>query len=71
MGISRNIEILGMQLEQRIPDPAAYQKRLKSCLVQPIQDFERAFGDFCPRNIVGRTGYDFGLSGLLSPAAFQ
>jgi len=69
--VSRNIEVLRMQLEQRITHSAAYQKRLKSRLVQPVQDFERALGNFCPRYIVGRAGNDFGLSAFLGPAAFQ
>ncbi len=69
--VSRNIEVLRMQLEQRITYPAAYQKRLKSRLVPPVQDFERALGNFCPRYIVGRAGNDFGLSAFLGPAAFQ
>ena len=71
MGVGRDVEVLGMQLEQCIAHPATYQKRLKPRFVQPVQDFERAFGNFCPRNIVGRAGNDLGFSGFFSPAAIQ
>ncbi len=71
VGVCRNIEIFGMQIKQRIAHAAADQKRLKSRFVQPVQDFERAFGNFCPRNIVGRAGNDFRLSGFFGPAAIQ
>ena len=43
MCVGRNIEILGMQLKQRIPYAAAHEKCLKPGFVQPVQYLERTF----------------------------
>jgi hypothetical protein len=52
--IGRDIEILGMQAEQKIPDATADQKGLVARLVEPVQDLERVFADIRPADAVLR-----------------
>ncbi len=42
MRVGRNIEVLGMQLKQCVPDAAADKERLETRFIQPIQYLERA-----------------------------
>ena len=69
--IGGNVKILGMQHQHCIAHTPAHQERLVSRLVQPIKDFQRAFGKLVPGDIVSGAGNDLWSCGLRGPAIFQ
>ncbi len=60
-----------MQPEHGIAHTATDQKRLISGLVQAIQDFQRAVGNFVSGDVVGGAGNDLWNCVLRVPAIIQ